>query len=109
MLIKEVITEAYKDDLISAVSDLLALSMSKNLKKISTEKFQTALAKQGFVASIDEIIQAVDQSGFASSVDSTDIVPASELGKDVNTEVDPSVDVSKLAGDQAMSDIKAEL
>ena len=53
--------------------------------------------------------QAVDQSGFASSVDSTDIVPASELGKDVDTEVDPSVDVSKLAGDQAMSDIKAEL
>ena len=65
------------------------VAMSKILK-ISTEKFQTALAKQGFVAPTDEIIQAVDQSGFARSVDSTDIVPASELGKDVHTEVEPS-------------------
>ena len=109
MLIRDIITESYQDDLLSAVQDLLAVVSSKDIKKISTEKFKNILAKQGFVASTDEIIQAVDMSGFASSVDNTEIIPTGELSGDVDTDSEPSVDVGKMAGNQALSDIKSEL
>jgi hypothetical protein len=109
MLIRDIITESYQDDLISAVQDLLAVVSSKDIKKISTEKFKNILAKQGFVASTDEIIQAVDMSGFASSVNDVEIIPGDELSGDVDTDSEPSVNVGKMAGNQALSDIKSEL
>jgi len=109
MLIRDIITESYQDDLLSAVQDLLAIVSSKDIKKISTEKFKNILAKQGFVASTDEIIQAVDMSGFASSVNNVEIIPGDELSGDVDTDSEPSVDVGKMAGNQAMKDVKAEL
>jgi hypothetical protein len=109
MLIRDIITESYQDDLLSAVQDLLAVVSSKDIKKISTEKFKNILAKQGFVASTDEIIQAVDMSGFASSVNNVEIIPGDELSGDVDTDSEPSVDVGKMAGNQALSDIKSEL
>jgi len=109
MLIRDIITESYQDDLLSAVQDLLAVVSSKDIKKISTEKFKNILAKQGFVASTDEIIQAVDMSGFASSVNDVEIIPGDELSGDVDTDSEPSVDVGKMAGNQALSDIKSEL
>jgi hypothetical protein len=109
MLIRDIITESYQDDLLSAVQDLLAIVSSKDIKKISTEKFKNILAKQGFVASTDEIIQAVDMSGFASSVNDIEIIPGDELSGDVDTDSEPSVDVGKMAGNQALSDIKSEL
>jgi hypothetical protein len=108
MLIKD-ITESYNDDLLSAVQDLLAVISSKNLKKIKTDKFKNILAKQGYVASTEEIIQAVDTSGFASSVDDQEIIPNSELSGDIDTDAEPSVNVGKMAGNQAMKDIKADL
>lgn len=109
MLIRDIITESYQDDLLSAVQDLLAIVSSKDIKKISTEKFKNILAKQGFVASTDEIIQAVDMSGFASSVNNVEIIPGDELSGDIDTDSEPSVDVGKMAGNQALSDIKSEL
>jgi len=109
MLIRDIITESYQDDLLSAVQDLLAVVSSKDIQKISTEKFKNILAKQGFVASTDEIIQAVDMSGFASSVNDVEIIPGDELSGDVDTDSEPSVDVGKMAGNQALSDIKSEL
>jgi len=109
MLIRDIITESYQDDLLSAVQDLLAIVSSKDIKKISTEKFKNILAKQGFVASTDEIIQAVDMSGFASSVNDVEIIPGDELSGNVDTDSEPSVDVGKMAGNQALSDIKSEL
>jgi len=109
MLIRDIITESYQDDLLSAVQDLLAIVSSKDIKKISTEKFKNILAKQGFVASTDEIIQAVDMSGFASSVNNVEIIPGDELSGDVDTDSESSVDVGKMAGNQALSDIKSEL
>lgn len=108
MLIKD-ITESYNDDLLSAVQDLLAVISSKNLKKIKTDKFKNILAKQGYVASTEEIIQAVDTSGFASSVDNQEIIPNSELSGDIDTDAEPSVNVGKMAGNQAMKDVKADL
>ena len=63
MLINEVVVkEAYREDLLIAVQDLLTYAMKRNIAKISTEKFKSALAKQGYVASTEEIISAVDMS-----------------------------------------------
>jgi hypothetical protein len=110
MLIREIVlSEGYYGELIIAVQDLLTRYMSKDIKEINTEKFKTLLAKQGFVTTTDELIQAVDKSGFASSVDSQTIVPKGELPNDMNTDAEQTTDVGKLAGNQAMKDVKADL
>lgn len=110
MLIRDIIlSEGYYSELILAVQDLLAQAMSKDVKEISTEKFRNMLAKQGYVTTVDEVIQAVDSSGFASSVDSQKIIPANELPDSVSTDAEPSADVGQMAGNQAMQDIKADL
>lgn len=108
MRLHEILQESYDDKLISAVSDLLAIAMTKDLKKISMKKFEEVLAKQGYPASVDEIIQAVDKSGFASSVNKIEIIPNTELGLDKDNN-EPTVDVGNMASNQAMSDIKSEL
>lgn len=109
MLINEILREFYSEGFIEAVQDLLAMAMAKDIKKISTEKFRNALARQGYDVTIDQIIQAVDQSDYASSVNDTEIIPANQLSGDVDTDSEPSVDVGKMAGNQALSDIKSEL
>jgi hypothetical protein len=110
MLIRDIVlSEGYYGDLIDAVQDLLARYMAKEIKEIKTEKFKALLAKQGFVTSTDELIQAVDQSGFASSVDAEKIIPKGELPADMDTDAEQTVDVGNMAGDQAMQDIKADL
>jgi hypothetical protein len=110
MLIRDIlISESYADDLVLAVQDLLSRIMARDIKKISTERFQTMLAKEGYVTSIEELIQAVDASGFASSVNDQEIIPANELSGDVGTDAEQTVDVGDLAGDQAMKDIKADI
>lgn len=110
MLIRDIVlSEGYYGDLIVAVQDLLARYMAKDIKEIKTEKFKSLLAKQGFVTATDELIQAVDKSGFASSVDAEKIVPKGELPADMDTDAEQTVDVGNMAGDQAMQDIKADL
>ena len=110
MLIRDIVlNEGYYSELIVAVQDLLSSYMAKNIKEIKTEKFKSLLAKQGFVTTTDELIQAVDKSGFASSVDAEKIVPKGELPADMNTDAEQTVDVGNMAGDQAMQDIKADL
>lgn len=102
MRIQEIISENYVDNLVDVVSDLLAAVMAKGMKKISTDRFRELLTKQGYVTTTEEIIQAVDQSGFASSVDAEYIVPADELpdGMGQPEDDEDSVDVSDMA-DQA--------
>lgn len=110
MLIREIVlSEGYYGELLTAVQDLLARYMAKDIKEINTEKFKTLLAKQGFVTTTDELIQAVDKSGFASSVDAQKIIPKGELPNDMNTDAEQTTDVGKLAGDQAIKDVKADL
>ena len=110
MLIREIVTEGYQADLLTAVQDLLTSYMADDAKDIPTEDFQSQLAKHGFVTTTDELIKAINDSGYASSIDKDVIKPKDQLPGDVDTEVeDPSVDVGKMAGDQAMKDIKAEL
>lgn len=91
-----------------AVQDLLSRIMARDIKKISIDRFQSMLAKEGYVTSVEELIQAVDASGFASSVNDQEIVPAGELPSDM-TDMDQTVDVGDLAGGQAMKDVKADL
>jgi hypothetical protein len=110
MLISDIVLrEGYYGELIVAVQDLLSRYMAKNIKEIKTEKFKALLAKQGFVTSTDELIQAIDQSGFSSSVDAEKIVPKSELPADMENDAEQTVDVGAMAGNQAMQDIKADL
>lgn len=110
MLIRDIVlTENYYGELIVAVQDILTRAMSKGVKEIKTEKFKSLLAQQGYVTSTDELIQAVDQSGFASSVDQNKIVPKNELPADLNKDAEQTVDVSTIAGNQAKQDIKADL
>ncbi|MBM37803.1 MAG: hypothetical protein CMO97_01905 [Woeseia sp.] len=113
MLINEVIqpiNETYYEDLIVAIQNELARVVTKGEKEIDTEELQYLLSQQNFDLDIDDLIKAVDDSGFASSQDKDVIVPKGELPADIDTDVDdPSVDVGNMAGDQAMKDIKSEL
>lgn len=102
------VKESYYNDLIVAVQDLLVRVMNKGLKEISTDRFKSLLAKQGYVTTTDELIAAVNDTGFATSVDSEKIVPKGELPDDMMN-AEPAVDVGSMAGNQAMKDIKADL
>jgi hypothetical protein len=110
MLIRDIIlSESYSGELIDAVKRLLVQVMSDEVESVPTDKFKSMLAQQGFIVSTEELITAVDASGFASSVDKTEIVPKSELPADMDTDAEPTVDVGAMATDQAMGDVKAEL
>jgi Tfp pilus assembly protein PilO len=113
MLIRDiVITESYVNELVEVVRNLLSVLIAKDIDNIQTEKFQQLLAQEGYVTTIQELIQAVDQSGYASSVDRETIVPGDELPDDMSlstTNTGDEVDVSSMAQDQASSDISDEL
>jgi hypothetical protein len=104
-----VLTEGYYGELIVAVQDLLTRAMTKGVKSIPTDKMQSLLAKQGYVTTVEELIQVIDQSGFASSVDRDKVVPKTELPADLNKNAEQTVDVGQMAGNQAMQDVKAGL
>lgn len=110
MLIREVVlSEGYFSELITTVQDLLIRAAAKDIKEIPTEKFKQLLAKQGYITTTDELIAAVDKSGYASSVDKDKIVPNNQLPADMDTEAEPALDVGNMAGNQAMQDINSEL
>lgn len=109
MLIRDIISEGYTGELLDAVKRLMVSLMSDDIKEIPTKKFTKLLAQQGYILSTEEVIAAVDRTGFASSVDSETIIPNTELPADVDTSPEATVDVGAMAGDQAMTDINAEL
>ena len=111
MLINEVVVkESYFSDLIVAVQDLLVRIAVKDIKEIPTEKFKELLAKSGYITTTDELINAVDQSGHASSVNKDKIVPNNQLPDTISTDDEEDVvDVGDMAGNQAMQDINTEL
>lgn len=106
-LIELILKESYYNDLIVAVQDLLVRVMNKDIKEISTERFKSLLAKQGYVTTTEELISALNNSGFVTSVDAEKIIPKGELPDDMTG--DQPADISGMAGDQAMQDIKADL
>lgn len=104
-----VLKESYFDELMINVQNLLVRIQAKEIKEIPTVKFQQLLAKQGYKTTMPELIAAVDQSGYASSVDSEKIVPMNQMPADVDTDPAHEFDVAKSAETQAMSDIKSEI
>jgi hypothetical protein len=54
-------------------------------------------------------MKAVRDSEFAVSINKSRLRAKGDLDQDVDTEAEPTVDVSKMAGNQAMKDIKADL
>ena len=109
MLIRDIIREGYEADLIQKVQDILVMKMDSG-ESLPTEEFKNILKDEGFIATTDEIIKAVNDSGYASSIDKEQIKLKNQMPADIDTdEQEPSVDVGKMAGDQALSDIKAEL
>ena len=109
MLIREIITEDYADDLVSTVQDMLALLRDDDVTKISTEEFANLMAEKGYNMSTDEVIAAVDQSGYANSVDAETIVPLNTLPDEMGSEEPDPDAVANMAQDQAMKDVKSEL
>jgi hypothetical protein len=101
------VESGYHSELLTAVQDLMTRYMAKGAKQIPTENFKQLLAKQGFVTSTEELIQAVDTSGFASSVDREKIIPNNQLPD--STDDSDGTDVGAMAGSQAIKDIKADL
>ena len=60
MLINEVVVkEAYREDLLIAVQDLLTYAMKRNIAKISTEKFKSAILISSFSWSTSPIIELI--------------------------------------------------
>lgn len=114
MLIKEVVLKEKETDfapgLYAKIQDILTVAMSRDIKKISTEKFLKVLSANNYDdLTLDQLKLAVKDSGFASSIDDKVIIPKDELGADVDTDAEPSVDVGAMAGNQALSDIRSEL
>lgn len=110
MLIREIIlqeNDSYQG-LLTAIRDLLTMHQLTGNKEISTPDFIKQLSDEGYPVDTATLIQAVDASGFAASVNSTTIVPKGELPAEV-TAGEEQADVSKIAGTQAMKDIKSEL
>ena len=103
-----------QEDLVSAVQDIMSMAMADDIGKVPTATVQDMLRKSGYNVSTDELILALDQSGFTSSQDKKMITTKDEIPPDVaQSDYDASPenpdtggDVDKMAGDQAMKDIK---
>ena len=104
-----------QEDLVNAVSDIMSMAMADDIGKVPTATVQDMLRQSGYNVSTDELILALDQSGFTSSQDKKLITTKDEIPPDVaQSDYDASpenpdtgVDVDKMAGDQAMKDIKS--
>ena len=105
-----------EEDLVSAVSDIMTMAMADDVTKVPTRMVQDMLRRSGYNVSTDELILALDKSGFTSSQDKQMITTKDELPPDVaqsdydarepDDSTDNGVDVDKMAGDKAMKDIK---
>lgn len=108
MKISEIICESsYLENMIVVVQDILAQLIAQNVTEISTDKFQALLAKQGHNVPVPELIQLIDKSQFASSVDGTTIRPANQLPGDLADKAKRATkDLSTPANVRSMNNIK---
>lgn len=116
MLIRDIITESASDDLADIVADILSVIMANEHEKISTKQLQSLLGLEGYNLSLDQVIMAADQSGYASSMDKQYVMPADELPDDLQQDAqqagsDDELEdiVGNLAQGQAAQDVKSEL
>lgn len=116
MRISDIITESVSDEVTDVVRDMLSVIMANDHERISTKQLQALLQLEGYSLSIDQIIMAVDQSGYASSVDKDYVVPADELPDELQQDAQDAEqldDLDDIVGDlaqgQATQDIESEL
>ena len=103
-----------EEDLVAAVSDIMSMAMADDIGKVPTRTVQDMLRRSGYNVSTDELIMALDKSGFTSSQDKQMITTKDEMPPEVTQSdydaspdtPDTGVDVDKMASDQAMKDIK---
>tara|TARA_B100001093_G_scaffold477554_1_gene504942 strand:+ start:202 stop:549 length:348 start_codon:yes stop_codon:yes gene_type:complete len=115
MLISEVISserEDTADELLAAVKNVLSFHIADpdDEVDIPTDEFQRNVELElNRPINIDTLMKAVRDSEFAVSINKSRLRAKGDLDQDVDTEAEPTVDVSKMAGNQAMKDIKADL
>ena len=112
MFISEITGDTYLpagSELQNAIKDLIARSIAGEVNDLDSREFLQNLRAQGHKIGMEQMLKAIEASGYASSQDKEKIVPKDELSGDVDTEVDDTLDVADLAGGQAMKDVKAEL
>ena len=110
MLINEVVlSESYFNDLIVSIQDILVNLKRAGKEEVPMEEFRSMLSKGGMIATVEEIIDAVDQTNMASNVSSTSITIKPNMPADMKGDEEPGTDVGAMAQDQATADINAEL
>ena len=116
MRIRDVfLLEAYYDDLQVAIMDRLTQYLGKEINDIPSDEFRMALADDGFMLSFDEMKAAMEQMGVVANIGPDSITPKGKIPNDVAEPegeeefAEPEVDVSAMAGDQAMSAVKDQL
>ena len=116
MRIRDVfLLEAYYDDLQVAIMDRLTQYLGKEQNDIPTDEFRMALADDGFMLSFEEMKAAMEQMGVVSNIGPDSITPKGKISNDdvepgsEEEFAEPEVDVSSMAGDQAMSAVKDQL
>lgn len=84
------------------------MAISRGETDIPTDKFQRLLSREGFRVTTDQLIQAVDQSNFATSVDRDKIVLKNQLPDELKAAApeDSEARVDQLAQQQAAKDLK---
>ena len=103
--------ESFFDELEMAVRDRLAKYSGEGANEIPTQEFRQNLAKDGFLLSLEELKAAIEKMNVVNSIDDESITPKGKIDNDSVDDQgeEPEVDVSQLAGDQAISAVKDEL
>lgn len=113
MRIAEVfLLESFFDELEVAIRDRLAKYAGEDASEIPTQEFKSELAADGFLLSTDELIAAINKMDAVSGITPDSITPKGKIDNDMvdgEDPEDPEVDVSSMAGDQAMSSVKDQL
>lgn len=100
--------ESSGDGLALAMQDIGNLMIARDITTMPSEKFLRLLAKRGYNLSMDELIVVnLDTIDTISAIDRESVTTSQEASVDQSAEV--PVDVSDMASNQAMSDIKADI
>ena len=102
------IREGFFSGLITAVQDRLLLRIRGGETEIPTEDLRQELANDGYNISINQLIQAVDSSNFATSVNRDKIIPKGELPQELQAAGPESSEekVDDLASREAKKSLK---
>lgn len=87
MRLHEIISESFQDSLLGAVRDLLSMARAKDMESVSMESFRASLAKNGYNVPVEQVKVAIEQSGFAGSVDD-ETITLDNIGADIDSDFD---------------------